>query len=202
MEILSSFSTGCNWLRVLSTFTFVLTASQGVHARETYVQFATRLLEQPKAGAAIDSDLENLILRASNSYRASLQLPALKRAKPVFSFAARAHAMDLLRSSAMGHKSSNGHDFEARMRAVNPGQMVLPALAENAARLRNSKLTAAQKANALVKQWIASPAHRKNLINRSYVTIGLGVATMGDDTYAVQIFSGPDVKTNFGNIFQ
>jgi uncharacterized protein YkwD len=48
----------------------------------------------------------------------------------------------------------------------------------------------------LVAQWIKSPGHRKNLTDRTYVSIAIGVVTSGDDIYAVQIFSGPQVKTN------
>jgi uncharacterized protein YkwD len=64
--------------------------------------------------------------------------------------------------------------------------------------LRNSELSDAEKAQALVQQWITSPGHRKNMTNRTYMTIGIGVVTKGNTTYAVQIFSGPVVKTNLG----
>ena len=75
-------------------------------------------------------------------------------------------------------------------------RLVLAAMAENAARLRNSKLADAAKAQALVKQWIDSGGHRRNMANRSFTTMAVGVVTLGNTTYAVQIFSGPEVKTN------
>lgn len=104
--------------------------------------------------------------------------------------------MDLYAQSGMGHVSSGGHDFESRMRALNKGQMFLAPMAENAARLRNSSLTDAKKAQALVTQWVKSSGHRKNMVNRTYMTVAIGVISQGDDVYAVQIFSGPEVKTN------
>jgi uncharacterized protein YkwD len=171
----------------------------GVHhaeARETYVAYATRILAAPPDGAEIRADLEAAVLRATNAYRASKKYPALQRADQTLLKAARAHAMDLLAQGAMGHTSSTGHGFESRIRAFHEGQMNFAPMAENAARLRNSKLSDAEKATALVEQWIKSSGHRKNMVNRTYTTVAVGVVTRGDDIYAVQIFSGPKVKTN------
>ena len=104
--------------------------------------------------------------------------------------------MDLLERGAMDHVSSTGHDFTSRMRALRPGQMILPAMAENAARQTKMVLTSGENAQALVQQWIKSSGHRKNLIDRSFVGIAVGAVQKGDVVYAVQIFVGPDVKTN------
>jgi uncharacterized protein YkwD len=202
VEILSYLSKGCIWLRVFATLTIVCATNLQVHARETYIQFATRLLEQPPNGTAVDPNIEELIRHATNSYRATLKLPLLKPGNTVLTFGARAHAMDLFAQRSMGHVSSTGQDFESRVRALNKGQMFLAAMAENAARLRNSNLGAAQKANALVQQWIKSPGHRKNLANRSYVSVAIGVVTYENQIYAVQIFSGPEVKTNLSGGLQ
>jgi uncharacterized protein YkwD len=169
-----------------------------VSARETYVQFATRILQSPPEGVEVREDLEAAVLRATNAYRATKRLPKLKPASDVLQTAARAQAMDLLMQNAMGHTASTGHNFESRIRAFHEGQMFLAPMAENAARLRNSELSDAEKAQALVQQWITSPGHRKNMTNRTYMTIGIGVVTKGTTTYAVQIFSGPVVKTNLG----
>jgi uncharacterized protein YkwD len=165
-------------------------------ARETYVEYSARILAEPPDGADIRTDLEAMVLRATNSYRSAQKYPVLKAANKTLQKAARAHAMDLLAMSAMGHTSSTGHGFESRIRAFHQGQMILAPMAENAARLRNSKLSDAEKANALVQQWIKSAGHRKNMVNRTYTSVAIGVVTRGDDVYAVQIFSGPQVKTN------
>jgi uncharacterized protein YkwD len=202
MEILSYLRTGCVASGLAATLAFTVVATHPAQARETYLQMATRLLDQPPGGASVRTDLETLVLRATNSYRAQQKLPPLKLAKSNLVFGARAHAMDLLAQSGMGHVSSGGHGFESRVRALNKGQMFLAPMAENAARLRNSSLSDAKKAQALVTQWIKSSGHRKNMVNRTYVTVAIGVVTQGDDVYAVQIFSGPEVKTNLGNLVQ
>lgn len=165
-------------------------------AAEGYAVFAQRLLTHPPAGASIAPDIEATILAATNAYRASKGLPALKPAPAHLRMAARAQAMDLLQSASMGHTSSNGYGFASRMRALQPGNMVLPVMAENAARQRKPGLSDGQKARDIVQQWINSGGHRRNLANRSYVTIAVGAVKRGEDVYAVQIFAGPAVKTN------
>jgi uncharacterized protein YkwD len=174
--------------------------SSPVLARETYAQYANRILVGEEGGNAVRPDLEAEVLRATNAYRASKGLPALKPAKAKLLIAARAHAMDLLLNGEMGHTASTGHGFESRMRAFHPGQLMLPAMGENAARVRNANIADAEKAQRLVKQWIGSSSHRRTMTNRTYTTVAIGVVSRGDDVYAVQIFSGPVVKSNvFGS---
>jgi uncharacterized protein YkwD len=68
--------------------------------------------------------------------------------------------------------------------------------------LRNTSLSDAKQAQALVTQWVKSSGHRKNMVNRTYMTVAIGVISRGDDVYAVQIFSGPEVKTNLTGALQ
>jgi uncharacterized protein YkwD len=176
--------------------------SAPVLARETYASFAERVVTNPPADIVFREDLETAVLRATNAFRATKRLQPLKPGNATLKTAARAQAVDLLEQGAMGHVSSSGQDFASRMRALHPGQMYLPAMAENAARLRKSKLNASAAAQALVEQWIKSPGHRKTMSDRSYVTVAIGVARRGNDIYAVQVFSGPVVKTNMGGAIQ
>jgi uncharacterized protein YkwD len=202
MEILSYLrQVGRAGLGFAVLVTLALATPQAL-ARETYVQLANRLVDQPPNGAVVRTDLEAMVLRATNSYRATLKLPPLKPGNAILMLGARAHAMDLYAQQGMGHVSSGGHDFESRMRALNKGQMFLAPMAENAARLRNTSLSDAKQAQALVTQWVKSSGHRKNMVNRTYMTVAIGVISRGDDVYAVQIFSGPEVKTNLTGALQ
>jgi uncharacterized protein YkwD len=202
MEILSYLrQVGRAGLGFAVLVTLALATPQAL-ARETYVQLANRLVDQPPNGAVVRTDLEAMVLRATNSYRATLKLPPLKPGNAILMLGARAHAMDLYAQQGMGHVSSGGHDFESRMRALNKGQMFLAPMAENAARLRNSSLSDAKQAQALVTQWVKSSGHRKNMVNRTYMTVAIGVISQGEDVYAVQILSGPEVKTNLTGALQ
>ena len=197
MQILSWFHFSRNGLQavVLALLLIVLTGAN-TDARENYTQFADRILASPPDGATVRADLEAAVLRGTNAYLSSQGLKPLKSANAVLLKAARAQAMDLLIQGGMGHVSGNGYDFQSRIRAFHPGQMFLPVMAENAARLRNSGISDSAKAEVLVQQWVKSSGHRRNMVNRSYVMVAVGVVSRGRDVYAVQVFSGPVVKTN------
>lgn len=174
----------------------VLWLSQSAYGAEGYRDFAERLLAAPPQGMEAAEDIERAIFQSLNAYRASKGRKALKRASPALQMAARAQAMDLLQSDAMGHAASTGHSFESRMRAMLGGPMFLPAMAENAARDRRKNVGSAAKAQGLMQQWIESPPHRKSLTDLTYAAVAVGAARRGDEVYAVQIFVGPETKTN------
>jgi uncharacterized protein YkwD len=163
---------------------------------EGYAAFARRLVAGPPPGAAVAPDIESAIFASLNSYRASKGRKALQRAPDALVLAARAHAMDLLQMAKVSHVASTGHDFESRMRVVLGKSMFLPVMAENAARDRKEGLNDADKAHALMKQWINSPRHRKSLTDRSYVAVAIGAVRRGSHVYGVQIFVGPQTQSN------
>jgi uncharacterized protein YkwD len=167
-----------------------------VSAQETYVQYANHLVKSPPEGATFSTSLESAVLVAVNAYRHSQGYAALKPAAAKMVLGARAQAMDLLMQGRVGHVSSNGYNFESRMRALRAGVMNLPSMGENAARSTRHGLNDAETAAYIVQQWIKSPAHRKAMVSRDYLTVATGVAQRGGNTYAVQIFVGPEVKSN------
>jgi uncharacterized protein YkwD len=166
-------------------------------ARETYVNLARRLNAAPPKGVVYRPDLEAALLQLANRYRRGLGKAALAP-NAQLRIAARAHAADLLIQGAMGHVASTGQNFDSRMRALRGGALFLPAMAENAVRVRAKGLGDRQRLQNAMQLWIKSPSHRRALIDRSYRSVGTAVVMRGDQLYAVQIFSGPEVKTNIG----
>ncbi len=104
--------------------------------------------------------------------------------------------MDMALTDFVGHVSSSGQDFESRVRSFRPGELFLPSMGENAARVSSGEAVSTAKAAKLMQQWIKSTAHRKVLSSRNYTSVATGVVQKGNKLYAVQIFSGPEVKTN------
>lgn len=49
----------------------------------------------------------------------------------------------------------------------------------------------AQFAREAVEGWMESPGHRKNILNPRYDTSGIGVAMVGGQAFATQVFRGP-----------
>jgi uncharacterized protein YkwD len=186
---------GCMWLHFFVAAA-LLAAGPMAHARETYGNFVVRVTENPPRGAQFRDDLERLLLDATNDYRAGKGLPALAAADGQLVRAARAHAADMLLGNFVGHTSSTGAGFESRMRALKPGVMMLPRMAENAARERSKGAPDAAKAGRLFQQWVKSAPHAKTLRSRDHLAVAIGVIERNGQLYAVQIFVGPELKSN------
>jgi uncharacterized protein YkwD len=179
-------------------FLVVLAASLAgmpAEARETYRDYAQRLTAQSRADVRFRPDMEAYLRGAANSYRRSKGKSALG-SNNAFLTAARAHAMDMALNDFVGHVSSNGRDFEGRIRAFRPDDFFLPSMGENAARVSSGEAVTIAKAAKLMQQWIKSAGHRKNLSSLNYTSVATGVVQKGNKLYAVQIFSGPEVKSN------
>jgi len=167
----------------------------GAYARETYVQLATRLVASADAQKAFAPGIEAALLRLINVHRVALGKKPLSEA-PQLQFAARAQAMDLQGQGKVGHVSSGGHNFDSRMRALRDGAMVLPSMAENAARVSKADGDDEALARNLMAQWLGSPPHRQELESADYVAVATGVVHLNGHVYADQIFVGPEVQTN------
>lgn len=176
-------------------------AAKPVLARETYAAFVARINQSLPGGASYRDDLEQVLWQAANAYRSSKGLKPLKRANEILAAAARAHAADMMMNDFVGHTSSSGAGFESRMRALHPGAMMLPRMAENAARERSKGPPDDAKAQKLFQQWVHSGPHARTLRSRDYISVATGVAERDGKLYAVQIFEGPQLKTNmFGTV--
>ena len=173
----------------------IFAASPASQARESYASFANRMLSVPSSDARFRPDLEAVLVGLANRYRAGQKVERLQ-ASSTNQDLARAQAMDMAEHDFVGHVSSTGQGFDSRVRALRPGILFLPAMAENAAQVSSGEAADARKAGKLMVQWIKSPSHRKALVNRTYRSVATGVVQKGNKLYAVQIFSGPEVTTN------
>jgi uncharacterized protein YkwD len=168
-----------------------------VQARETYRQLMGRMVQEVAASDAERPDMERQLWQLANEFRRSKGLNALKENTTNHN-AALAHAMDMLQHGYMGHVASSGHDFDSRMRALNDGAMILPSMAENAARLSRGDVNDPNAAQKIFQQWVKSPSHRHTLLSRDYLSLATGVVALDGKIYADQIFMGPEVHSNMG----
>jgi uncharacterized protein YkwD len=161
-------------------------------ARETYVQFAGRMI----SSGSFQPEIEKALFARVNAYRVSQGRGALQPDKTL-QFAARAHAQDMASHGFMGHVASIGYDFESRMRAFRGGGVLnLPSLGENAADFRMNSAAPDEVAEGLFQEWLHSEEHRRNMVSRDYIKAAMGVAVGNGKAYADQIFQGPDMKSN------
>jgi uncharacterized protein YkwD len=123
--------------------------------------------------ASIDTE----ILEHVNRHRQSKGLTALVM-ETAISNEARNHSLNMAK-----RKTSFGHDgFEGRVKKISQKLGGLRASAENVA---YGQLDAKE----VVKNWLKSPGHRKN-IEGKYTMTGIGVVKAGDGTlFFTQIFA-------------
>lgn len=130
------------------------------------------------------------ILEKTNIYRQGKGLPAL-RSHSLLVQAARAYAADMLKRNYFSHFSPEREMVVDRIRRLKPGydedsgENLHQIYASQG--LRDPEAIAAQ----MLKDWISSPTHRKNLMAVNFGYLGVGCATNGFKIYCVQVFAGP-----------
>jgi uncharacterized protein YkwD len=90
------------------------------------------------------------------------------RVAPGLVEAARSHARDMLVRDYFSHPSLGGGDFADRVRRFHPAAIVGENLAWGTGSLRS--------ADAVVRGWMASPAHRAIILDRDFRVVGVGRA--------------------------
>lgn len=133
-------------------------------------------------GLAADflTKLEREVLDLTNRERFKVGAPPLK-ANRRLTEAARGHAANMARQQILNH-TLDGKRFDERIEAQGYRSS---AAGENIW----SAATAAQA----VAGWMGSPGHQRNLLNREYKEIGIGVGTgKSNQKYWTQVFATPD----------
>jgi uncharacterized protein YkwD len=101
--------------------------------------------------------------------------------------AAQRHAEDMLKRNYFSHKSPEGHSPSDRFARVGGRG----GAGENLAWFWNPTKTDvdAERLTHFDRQWMGSPKHRDNLLDRRYTRFGFGVTIARARVYAVQLFS-------------
>ncbi len=154
-------------------------------ARETYRAYAQRIVGNPPAGARFRGDLETRLNRLASSERKRNGRGSLK-ASNLLRTAARAQAIDILRTGDVGHRSKRGDRFVVRFAAFGGKDRGIRG--ENALRSQKRSSTADGQARHMMKVWLGSTGHRRNLMAHDYRFVSTGVVQKGNRYYAVQMF--------------
>lgn len=105
-------------------------------------------------------------LAAVNDQRAAKSLPPLT-ADPRLTEAAQAHACDSAAHNRLGHTGSDGSTLADRARRAG---YAYREIAENVAQGYPGPAS-------VIRGWMESPGHRRNILMRNVQDIGLGLAT-------------------------
>lgn len=154
---------------------------------------AQRLDEATGRGPVDVARAAAIIAEQTNSFRKEHGLPPLET-NEVLGAAAQKFAEYMARTGRYGH-TVDGKQPAERIAAQGYAYC---GVGENIAyTYRSTGFSASELGHSLVQGWIDSPPHRKNMLEASFVEIGVGVAR-SDETgyyYAVQHFGRPKSAT-------
>ncbi len=117
----------------------------------------------PAAGAATRTTTAGSLLQAVNQTRVAYGLRPLKLDAHLIR-AARSHSTEMLRGNVFAHG-----DFQGRMIAFH---VAGPTAGENLA-WGNGGFA---RPTRIIREWLASPEHRANLLRPGWTRIGIGIA--------------------------
>ena len=154
-------------------------------------------LDQNEAGPNLSNrdlrnQVESLLLDKTNDFRSSQKLSILK-GNSILEKAARYHSEDMLKRNYLSHFSPEGLSVLERIRKFKPNYD--ESCGENIHNISSPRGLKDPKAIAeqMMKDWIGSPSHRKNLVSKDYALLGVGCATDGNRIFCTQVFSGPEI---------
>ncbi|MGH7960648.1 MAG: CAP domain-containing protein, partial [Candidatus Binatia bacterium] len=129
-----------------------------------------------------ERETEQDIFRAVNQTREERGLAPL-RADAQLQQVARRHSRDMASRGFFGHFNPDGRDVVERLQVASTTDFT--AAGENIF----SKKKVEDPASAVIREWLSSPGHRKNLLNPRYSVGGVGIAR-GErgELYVTQMF--------------
>jgi uncharacterized protein YkwD len=148
-------------------------------------------LASPRSQATALSQLESSVLVDINAFRAQQGLAKLRLNAPL-TVAARAHSLQMAHDGYFAHESADGSAFWKRLRSFYVSARSW-SVGENL--LWSSPDIDGARA---LKLWLASPEHRKNLMNPRWREIGIAAVHVAQ---APGVYDGRDVTivtTDFG----
>jgi hypothetical protein len=147
------------------------------------------LLAATPAFAQKPEDVEQKILDLTNAHRAKKEVGKLE-IEDKLSATAQAHARAMAKADKYGDDDKNGHIWDGK----NPADRAKDAaykfrsLGENVGWNHNQK----EPADTIVKAWIKSTHHEKNMTSDDFTQVGIGAAKgKSGKWYFVQLFGKP-----------
>lgn len=137
--------------------------------------------------------IETAIFKLTNIEREKQGLKSLKLDKRL-RIAARQHSDEMIRKRYMSHGSSNILNKTSAQRIYNSGLPILRVgenVAENTGNLVPYLFKKAPDslANIIVRAWMQSPLHRKNILEPDFTHMGIGSVIRGETLKVTQNFA-------------
>lgn len=144
------------------------------------VTVATMLATSVAPAAAGDArSTERSLRRCANHERKKAGLPRLRPSRAL-ARAARSHARSMARRGFFDHRDPSGREAPQRVAARTD---------EYGGRVGENIAAGQPNVSVTCAEWMRSPGHRANILNRSFDHIGAGFARGGPyGRYLVQVF--------------
>jgi uncharacterized protein YkwD len=130
--------------------------------------------------AQADTSIPNDLLTLVNAERQRAGAAPL-RLNDKLATAAQRHAQDMATNRNLSHQGSDGSTLRTRIEATGYGWT---AIGENVAMGQTSP-------EAVMRSWMNSAGHRRNILNPNFQELGVGYAEGGGRPYWVQVFAKP-----------
>ncbi len=152
-----------------------------------------RYRNRPEAkGMVYLNDVEKGVYKLTNDIRRKNALPVLTNER-VLCDIAREHCEDMLMRKFFSHVNPDGKSPHERIIRGYPYPLL--ATGENIWGASGSEpLETELLARIIVDTWMSSPGHRQNILNPDFTDIGVGVAAIGKQIRAAQVFA--KIKSN------
>ncbi|MBM4294544.1 MAG: CAP domain-containing protein [Deltaproteobacteria bacterium] len=141
----------------------------------------------PGPGASILAEVEAIIYQFTNEIRVKHNFAPVAR-DPALEALARSHCQDMLQRRYFSHNTPEGLAPQDRVMPRYPYQIY--RLGENIWKGFNQSLdNPPGLARVIVDGWMNSPGHRDNIFCPDFTHVGIGVAVVGRDIRATQLFA-------------
>jgi len=142
------------------------------------------------SGGELANQVEEDLFHLINEQRAKKKLGSLSEEKDLDAIAL-SHSKDMLKRNYMSHFSPEGKSVVDRYSKYDP--KIQRSLGENIHTIESSSGLHDPRAIAevMVKDWMNSSGHRKNILAKKYEFEGLGCASDGTRIFCTQVFASP-----------
>lgn len=144
---------------------------------------------KPPSPAELSRAVEQQIFEATNDTRADKKLRSLA-SEDILVKTARDHAQDMLKRNYLSHFSPEKKSVVDRLKKYQPKPQ--RSVGENLHTISSSGglVDPWAIADQMMKDWMNSSSHRKNILSKSYDYLGVGCAGDGTRIFCVQVFAG------------
>jgi uncharacterized protein YkwD len=147
-----------------------------------------RYRDRPETqGVEFLTEVEKGVYKLTNEMRRKNALPPLDEERQLRDIA-RDHSVDMLAKKFFSHVNPDGKSPHERIVSEYP--YPLTATGENIWGANGSEpLDTKLLPRIIVDTWMSSPGHRQNILSPDFTDIGVGVAAVGKQIRATQVFA-------------